>query len=164
MRLRYETNSKSVKVFVSHWSCRSEQIVRAGRTCVHPKSRALQLWYPSSCTCDSNFGTLLGHHLRKMSGKQGTGAVHEKNTKVCRNLVPKWEASGRDNEILGTILGAWRVGKGGQNRFLGDHLGKRREKGGTEAVHEKSTKVCRNLVPKWEASALKKDKDPNKKV
>ena len=84
----------------------------------------------------------LGHHLRKRSEKEGTGAVHEKNTKVCRNLVPQWEASGRDNEILGTILGARRVGKGPQNPFLGDHLGKRREKGGTEAVHEKNKKFA----------------------
>ena len=36
--------------------------------------------------------------------------------------------------------------------FFGHHLGKRRKKGGTEAVQEKNTKVCRNLKPKVEAS------------
>ena len=94
---------------------------------------------------DSNFGTLLGHHLRKRSEKEGTGAVHEKNTKVCRNLVPKWEATGRDNEILGTILGARRAGKG--PKTVGWEII-------TEAAHEKNTKVCRNLVPKWKPRAV----------
>ena len=35
--------------------------------------------------------------LEKKREKRRTEAAHEKNTKVCRNLVPKWEASGRDN-------------------------------------------------------------------
>ena len=71
----------------------------------------------------------LGHHLRKRSEKEGTGAVHEKNTKVCQNLVPQWEASGRDNEILVAILGAQRVGEGAQNPFFGRSSWKKRRKG-----------------------------------
>ena len=44
----------------------------------------------------------LGHHLRKRSEKEGTGAVHEKITKVCQNLVPQWEASGTDDTATNT--------------------------------------------------------------